>query len=100
MDGSERGKAEGASERVEDGQASTKASNGDGEQETGEEADAATCRDGTHEAGQDEFDPESEEDAPEHGENPSKRRYNRFFFTVLCRVVIYSFSCTLFILNR
>jgi hypothetical protein len=74
MDASDKGKSEGASERVEDGRASTKSFNADAEQETGEEVD----------------------EAQEDGEKQPKRRYNRSFSTVLDRVVIYSFSCTLF----
>jgi cobalamin biosynthesis protein CobT len=107
---SEIDKSEGDSERVEDGRASTKVSNGDGEQETGEEEHAATqaCTDGVHRIGQDELDAGSEEseegddEAQEDGEKQPKRRYNRSFSTVLGRVVIYSFSCTLFfrIINR
>ena len=107
---SEIDKSERDSERVEDGRASTKASNGDGDPETGEEEDAApqARTDGEHRIGQDESDAGSEEseegdyEDQEDGQKQNKRRYNRSFSTVLDRVVIYSFSCTLFfrIINR
>ena len=107
---SEIEKSERDPESVEDGRASTTALNGDGELETGEEEDAATKArtDGRHRIGQDELHAGSEEseegdyEDQEDGEKQPKRRYNRSFSTVLGRVVIYSFSFTLFfrIINR
>ena len=99
MDVLKKGKSERDSESVEDGRASTKVSNGDGEQETGEEEDAATqaCTDGKHRIGQDELDAGNEETRKATTKTRKMGRRNpRDFSTVFDRVVIYSFSCTLF----
>ena len=96
---SEIDKSERDSERVEDGRASTKASNGDGEPETGEEEDAApeARTDGEHRIGQDELDQEGRKARKVTTKTRKMGRRNpRDFSTVLGRVVIYSFSCTLF----